>query len=325
MTTLTFAVTDTDRSRPLIDGTVRPEGFTLAPIVLPPSEIFPRAAKDAPFEVCEFSASTHAIQVARGEANYVAIPVFLSRAFRLNAIYVRTDRGIDGPKDLEGRCVGVPEYQMTLAVWLRGILADHFGVDLSTMRTRTGGIDTPGRVERIALALPPEIDCAPIPEGATLSAMLADGSLDAVMSPRPPQCFRDGHPDVRRLFPRPALEEERYYGATGMFPIMHLVGIRRDVAARHPNLAPALFAAFEAARRTAHAALAAMVASPVLPLSLPFLSDHLDETRRIMGRDFWPYGFERNAAELQALCRYLLEQHLIPRPITAEELFVDTL
>lgn len=320
--TLTFASGRYDRTQSLIDGTITPDGFSLAPVVLPPSELFRRAFREGAFEIAELSASTQAIQVARGENKYVALPAFLSRAFRHNSIYIRTDRGINAAGDLAGKTIGVPEYQMTLAVWVRGILADFYGVPTSSMRYRTGGIDKPGRTERIAINLPSSIDCQSIAAGKTLSGMLEDGEIDAVFSPRPPACFVAGTTNVARLFSDPAAEEARYFASTGIFPIMHLVGIRKDIAAAHPDLPVSLYKALCAARTEAHARLADMARAPAIPLMLPWLEAEWSRTRAAMGADFWPYGVEQNSATLDALCAYLHAQHLTSRRLAPEELFI---
>ena len=319
--TLTLACWDYDRVKPLLDGRVRIPGCAIVPVVLKSEQTFPRVFQRQEFDVSELSVSSYFLQLSRGEASYVAIPAFVSRAFRHGAIYVRTDRGIADPKDLEGRTVGVPEYQMTLALWLRGILQDEYGVDFRTLRYRTGGTNIAGRKERLPLRLPPEMDVRPVEEGRSLNDLLVAGELDAVMSPTPPDAFTEGHPKVRRLIADPAAAERAYHRKTGFFPIMHLVGLRRTLAERYPWLAARLFAGFVAAKALAMAEMTEIAAASASKLSLPWFADELAATRALMGEDFWRYGVAENRRELETLCRWSAEQHLAGRRLDVAELF----
>src|SRR5690606_5259977 len=233
--TLTLATWDYDRTRPLLDGRVRVPGCQIVPVVMRSEDLFPRAFSRAEFDVSELSLSSHLLQLSRGQADYVALPIFVSRAFRHGSIYVRTDRGIDRPMDLEGKTVGVPEFQMTLALWVRGILQDEFGVDYRRMRWRTGGTTVPGRKERLPLDLPPEIDVRPIDPNKSLNELLGAGELDAVIAPSPPELFTRSDPRVRRLFQNSREAERAYFRKTGYFPIMHLIGLRKSLATDHPG------------------------------------------------------------------------------------------
>ncbi len=319
--TLTLGCWKYDRVRPIIDGTIGVDGCTVAPIVLPTSELFPRAVQRQEFDVTELSVSSHILQVSRGEAGYVAIPVFPSRAYRHACIYVRTDRGIDAPQDLEGKVVGVPEYQMTLALWLRGILQDVYGVDFKTLHYRTGGTNVAGRKERLPLKLPAHMDAQPIPPDQCLNDLLVSGELDAVMTPQPPTAFSEGSPLVRRLFDDVATVERGYYRDTGFFPIMHVVGIRRTLVEQHPWLPQNVFDAFTAAKQMTMDELDDIARGNANRITLPWFAAEWEATRQLMGEDFWPYGLPANRKELETLCRYSSEQYLAERKVTVDEIF----
>ncbi len=318
---LTLACWDYDRTRALLEGRVGVAGWRIDAKAQPPEETFPRAVADAPFDVSELSLSSYLMQVSRGEGAYIAIPAFVSRAFHHGAIYVRTKRGIETPKDLEGRLVGVPEYQMTMALWVRGILGDEYGVDFRKIRYRTGGANKPGRKERLALELPEDMDVAPIPEGSTLNELLLAGKLDAVIAPTPPDGFTAGDKAVRRLFTDPAAEEWAYYARTGLFPIMHVIGVRRTLADEHPGLAADLFRAFVEVRNLAMREHDLTARSSANRMMLPWFADQWEATKDLMGGDFWPYGVAENRAELEAICRYSHEQNLGRKRLSVEALF----
>ena len=318
---LTLACWDYDRTRALLEGRVGVAGWRIDAKAQPPEETFPRAVADAPFDVSELSLSSYLMQVSRGEGAYIAIPAFVSRAFHHGAIYVRTKRGIETPKDLEGRLVGVPEYQMTMALWVRGILGDEYGVDFRKIRYRTGGANKPGRKERLALELPEDMDVAPIPEGSTLNELLLAGELDAVIAPTPPDGFTAGDKAVRRLFADPAAEEQAYYARTGLFPIMHVIGVRRTLADEHPGLAADLFRAFVEVRNLAMREHDLTARSSANRMLLPWFADQWEATKDLMGDDFWPYGVAENRPELEAICRYSHEQNLGRKRLSVEALF----
>ena len=200
-----------------------------------PRSFFRASISTQDFDVTELSASSHILTSLRGDADYLGIPAFVSRVFRHGDIYIRTDRGIRSPEDLRGKVVGVPEYQMTAALWIRGILSDEYGVKTSEINWRNGGLQKPGRGERTPITLPPSIELKTIPADKTLSGMLADGEIDALITAVRPQCFTEKAPNVGRLFPDYRAAEEAYYRKTGMFPIMHMMGVRRSLAEAHPG------------------------------------------------------------------------------------------
>lgn len=314
---LTLACWDYDRTRALATGEIRVEGVDLTYLSLPVEETFFRMARNLEFDVAEMSLSTYVVSLFHG-APMIAIPVFPSRSFRHNGIYVGADSGITRPGDLVGRAVGIPEYQLTAVVWIRGILAEHYGVPVESVRYRTGGLDTPGRVEKLPLEPPSGIDIQPVPDGQTLSGMLLRGELDAIYCPRTPFPYADGHPGIRRLFADPPDEEEHYFARTGIFPIMHTVVLRRDLYQRHRWLAQSLFKAFEEARRAAAARLTETAASPAM---LPWLYAEAERTRQVMGADFWTYGIKPNTGVLATFLRYAHEQGLADRLLEPAELF----
>lgn len=316
---LTLACGDYDRTRGLHDGSVVPEGIDLVCLRLPVEDIFFRMARFAEFDAAELSLSSYLLGMADDDpGRFVAIPAFLSRSFRHSGIYVHAGSGIARPEDLAGRTVGLAEYQLTANVWIRGILAEHHGVPVSSVRYRTGGLHAPGRAEKLRLALPPDLDIAAIPAGRTLSDMLAAGEIDALYSPRTPQCFRAGHPAVRRLFGDVRAVEADYYRATGIFPIMHVVVLRRDVYDANRWAARSLYRALVAARDEAWRGIDETAA---LRYMLPWLASELDATRAVLGPDYWSYGLAGNERALATLIGYSHAQGLARRAFAPHELF----
>jgi len=314
---LTLACWDYDRTLPLATGEIRPDGIDLTYLNLPVEETFFRMARYREFDAAELSLSSYVISLCQ-DAPFIAIPVFPSRSFRHNGIYVHAGSGIEAPADLAGRLVGVPEYQLTAAVWIRGILAEHYGVAVGSVRYRTGGLHQPGRTSKLSHAAPPGVEIQPIPPGATLDGMLAEGGLDALYSPRTPRRFAAGDPRVRRLFADPRAEEERYFAETGIFPIMHVVVLRRDVYERRPWLAQSLCKAFEQARAAAAARMRETAAPGCM---LPWLYADIERTQALMGQDFWPYGLAANEYTLRTFLRYSHEQHLAGKLLEPADLF----
>jgi 4,5-dihydroxyphthalate decarboxylase len=319
--TLTLACGAYDRVRPLLDGRVTVAGARIAALPLPSEQTFPRAVARAEFDVTELSLSSQIMQVSRGDAAYVALPVFVARAFRHGCIYLRREAGIATPKDLEGRRVGIPEYQMTLGLWLRGILADDHGVAVNGIAWRTAGTNAAGRKERLPLELPPGMDVRPLPEGATLNAALLAGEIDAILSPTPPAAFAEGDPRVTRLFPDPRAAAEAWFRRSGLFPVMHVIGVRRDVLARSPGIGRALFDAFVAAQRVAEREWEATLAASSPATMFPFLAEEWAAMHALLGADPWRQGVAANRAELEAACRWSEAQHLARRRLSAEALF----
>lgn len=317
---LSVAMGDYDRTRALHDERVAIDGVDPVFMLLEPEEIFFRAFRQQAFDVSELSFSSflvkHAADSPATPCPYVAIPVFLSRAFRHTAIYVRRDRIRDG-RDLKGRRIGLPEYQLTANVWARALLLEDFGVHPRDVTWVRGGIATPGRPEKIALALPADIRIETAGPQDTISALLERGEIDAMIGPRPPTGF-GRHPDIGWLYPDTRAAAAAYHQRTGIFPVMHLLGLRRELAQRHPWLPVALFKAFDEARRLAFEQLA----DPSAPkVSLPFLEEQLLAARALLGPDPWPYGVAANRPTLEAFLQHHHEQGLSARRVALDELF----
>jgi len=315
---LAVATVDYDRVRPLIDGTVAIDGVSPVFMPLDPEEIFFRAFRHAEFDIAELSLSSFTVRTARGDNPYVGVPVFPSRAFRHSGIYIRTDRGIDTPADLKSRKVGLAEYQLTANVWIRAFLEDDFGVEPASIHWVRGGIEAPGRSEKIPITLPHGVTVTEAPAGRSLSQMLLAGEIDALIGPRTPSVMAAANREIGWLFPDPRGAAIQNYRRTRNFPIMHLIGIRRTLAECHPWLPAAVLKAFEQAKAVAFARLADTSASKVM---LPFVDQQLQEAKDLMGRDFWPYGVDPNRRCLE----YFLQQHhkqgLSGRLVTMAELF----
>lgn len=317
---LSVATWDYDRVRAIIDRRVSVEGCDINYVVTAPEETFFRAFASREFDVTELSLSSYLIALSRGGCGYRAVPVFPSRAFRHSAIYVRSDRGIERPQDLSGKTVGVAEYQLTANLWVRGILADDYGVQPHQVAWRRGGMEEPGRQEKIPVA-PPGIEIESIGASDTLSRMLRDGRIDALISPRAPSCFTRRVPEVGRLFPDFRGEERAYFARTKIFPIMHVLAIREELVQAHPWLATSVFKAYAEAKQMCLQELYELTA---LKITLPWVVAEAESTRDAMGEDFWSYGFENNRVTLEAAVRYSHEQGLSARRLSAEELFVPS-
>ncbi|GAB2989901.1 ABC transporter substrate-binding protein [Amycolatopsis acidiphila] len=313
---LSFACWDYDRMRALQDGRVRPEGIDLNFLSLPVEETFYRQLRHQEFDVCEMSLSSYLLTLNQDEPPFVALPVFPSRFFRHQSIYVNTAGGIDKPADLVGKRIGTPEYQMTAGVWQRGILAEEYGVPVDSVQYFTGGIEEPGRDEKIRLDLPDSISVTPIGPDQTLSEMLADGEIDAICSASQPSCF-GRVPQVRHLFEDFTAVEKDYYRRTRIFPIMHTVVLRRELHERNPWIARSLTKAFTASLELAYEDLKHRNALKVM---LPWLQQHLEETLDALGPGYWDYGLERNRHVLETFARYSYEQGLASRVRSPEEI-----
>lgn len=313
---LTLGCWDYDRVLPLMDGRVRPQGIDLTFLNMIVEETFFRMLRHREFDVSEMSMSSYTVSLFRPDRPFVAIPVFPSRFFRHSCIYVNAEAGIETPKDLIGKRIGCPEYQMTAPVWIRGILADHYGVPVDSVTYVTGGEEHPNRDEKLKLDLPSNIRVERIGPTETLTEMLRDGRIDALHTARKPSSF-DGM-RVKRLFPDYVPVEQRYYRDTGIFPIMHVIAIRRDVYEQRPWVAMNLFQAFKEAQALCYQGLQETAA---LKGMLPWFNAHVEEAVEMMGPDFWPYGLEPNRGTLDTFLRYHHEQGLSPRRLAVEEMF----
>ncbi len=318
---VSLAVCDYDRTRAIFDGRAPIEGCEVAAVPIEPEEAFHRAFKYQEFDITEMSMSSHTLMTSRGQNAYVGVPAFVSRLFRHSGIYIRTDRGIKTPADLKGKTIGLPEYQITANVWIRGILQDEYGVKASDIHWRAGGIEEAGREERAPLKLPPDIDFAPIPHDRTLTDMLAKGELDAVIGARAPSCFSKGMPNIARMFPDYRRAEEEYFRRTRIFPIMHVIGIRRSIAEQNPWLAVSVLKAFMKAKDLC---MAEMGQIGHLFTSLPWGVSEYEGAKALMGDDFWSYGFEPNRNVLETFTRYHHEQGLSAVKVDPKALFAES-
>lgn len=319
---LSFSCWDYDRVHAVQDGRVVPQGISLTFLPNPPEVTFFRMLRHHEFDVAEMSLSSYVLSLFDEEPPFVAIPVFPSRVFRHGSIYLAPGSQVTAPAQLAGATVGVPEYQMTASVWIRGTLADQHGLPVDAVRYRTGGLHDAGRVEKLRLDLPEHFDVRPIGPHETLDGLLASDRIDALYTARAPRSYdpADAGPGrVRRLFPDSRRVERDYFRQTGVFPIMHTVVIRREVHNRHPWVARSLFDALSAARDAVYPELQEVTA---LKGMLPWSVTEAEDTVDLMGPDFWPYGIEPNRTTLSTFLRYSHEQGLAKRLLAPEELFV---
>jgi 4,5-dihydroxyphthalate decarboxylase len=314
---ISIAMGDYDRNRALFDGRVQIDGCDPVYMLLSPEEMFFRAMRSRDFDITELSFSSYLVKHAQGDCPYIAVPVFLSRAFRHTSIYVRKDR-IRQPQDLKGKRVGVPEYQLTANVWARSILQDDYRVHPEDITWVRGGIDTPGRPEKIKLNLPPAVRIESAPEGLTISDLLNTGDIDGFIAPRPPSGAALHNPHVGWLFDNPTAVAQDYYRRTGIFPIMHVVGIRKELTDIHPWLPAAVFKAFNASKAAALELLADTSATKV---TLPFVEEQLKAAKDLLGDDFWSYGVEANRKTLETFVHHHHAQGLSSRRVAVDELF----
>ncbi len=315
---LTLACWDYDRTRALADGSIAPDGIDLTYLSLPVEETFFRMLRYREFDAAEMSLSSYAVSLMREEPPFIAIPVFPSRFFRHSSIFVSTASGITEPKQLAGKRIGTPEYQMTAPVWIRGILQDEYGVDPASCEYLTGGEEEPGRDEKLKLDLPAKFKLSRIGAQQTLSAMLATGEIDAMHTARAPSTFQTAPHAVRRLFEDYVEVERAYFRKTRIFPTMHTIVLRRDLYHAHPWIAQSLQKAFHLAQRKTYDDLAITAA---LKTMLPWQVAYVEETRRELGEDWWAYGLEPNRHVLDTFLRYHHEQGLSHRRLAPEELF----
>jgi 4,5-dihydroxyphthalate decarboxylase len=314
---LSVAIGNYDRVRPLFDGAVQIDGVDPVFMTLPPEEIFFRAFRTRDFDICELSMSSFTVKTALGDNPYVGVPAFVSRAFRHNSIYVRKDR-IKTPQDLKGKRIGLPEYQLTACVWARIFLEEEGGIKPSDVIWVRGGIDDPGRPEKITIKLPPDVRMEDAPEGKTISHLLETGEIDAFIAPRVPRLAGRSNPNIGWLFSDPMAAGTAYYRRTGIFPIMHVTGIRRALVEQHPWLPAAVLKAFEESKAQC---LAELEDTATSKCTLPFVDEQLKAVRELMGNDFWSYGIAPNRKVLETFLRQHHAEGLSPRLVTAEEMF----
>ncbi|HUO88333.1 MAG TPA: hypothetical protein VMU08_04090 [Rhizomicrobium sp.] len=312
---LSFACGPYDRTQALRDGTIRAEGIDLIYVAAQPAEIFWRMLQFKEFDVAEMSLSNYTMTVASGDSPFIAIPVFPSRVFRHGYFFINTTKGIEKPQDLAGKRGGVPEYSMTAAVYMRGLLEHEYGVKASQIEWLQG------RADRLQHKPPPGVRIAQAPAGVELGDLLERGELDFLMTANNPLSFRRGSPVVRRLFPNYREVEQDYYRRTKIYPIMHTVVIRRDVYERDPWVAQSLYAALCKAKEHCYRMLVE-TGSP--KASFAWLQSMIEDEQRIIGKDWYPYGIGPNRPSIEALLQYNHEQGLSDRRLKVEELFAPS-
>jgi len=315
---LSLAISDYDHTRDLTRGWIEPDGIRLVALELQIEEIFHRFTRYREWDVSEMSFGKYSSMRSQGDDSLTALPVFPSRVFRLSSIYVRRSSELRNLEQLRGHRVGVPEWAQTAAIYSRGYLAHHAGLRLEEIQWFQAGVNQPGRAEKVALRLPRGVALTPVPD-RSLNAMLLAGELDAVMSAHPPRAFDDGSGDIVRLIPDFMRREEEYWRATGVFPIMHVIAIKAEVARAHPWIARSLYQAFDLAKQASLERLRADDS----PLPAIYTSDAMAASGRLFGRDYWPYGIEPNRSTLEAFLRYAYEQGTCHRILTPEEIFID--
>jgi 4,5-dihydroxyphthalate decarboxylase len=320
MLELSLACQTNDRTRALLDGKVLVDGCKLNFISAPAEEIFQRAFRHGEFDISELSLGTHLLTTARGQSRYIGVPVFLSRSFRHSAIYVRTDRGIDSPQALKGCRIGVPDFQQTAGIWVRGILGDEYGVGSRDVRWVVGGLEQAGREARVPYKLPDDILVEPIAANQTLAQLLDAGEIDAVIAPRPPSCF-GRNAQVQRLFPDFRLNEEAWFSKTGVFPPMHVLGIRRALVEQHPWLPVNVYAAF---RKSRDLGLGELSVTDTLRVMHPWITSEFERVKSLMGNDYWRYGVKENRPDLDTLQRYARSDGLIEDEVPMNQLFATS-
>jgi 4,5-dihydroxyphthalate decarboxylase len=314
---ITFAISDYDHTRDFTSGDVMADGIEIVHHKLAVEEIFFRMLKDREFDVSELSFAKYTSMISQGDDSLVGIPVFPSRVFRHSSIYVKRGGPIKTAADLKGRKVGLPEWAQTASVYSRGFLVHQFGLKLQDIEWYQAGVNNPGRVEKVALKLPEGVRYKPMPEHS-LEEMLLNGMIDAMASAHPPDGFEHGNPDIVRLFPDYQPMEEEYYKKTGVFPIMHVVAMRRDLYDRAPWLAISLFKGLDEAKRRSIARAHEMTASR---FPIPWNFHHADQYEKMFGGDPFPYGIEPNRKTLEAFLSYGHEQGVFHRLMKPEELF----
>jgi 4,5-dihydroxyphthalate decarboxylase len=314
---LTLAISPYDHVADLAAGRIVPDGIRLTCLTLPIEEIFFRFLKYREWDVSELSLAKYASLISQGDDSLTAIPVFPSRIFRHSSVYVRRDGPVRGPQDLAGKRIGLPEWAQTAAVYSRGFMAHQYRIDLTGVDWVQAGVNEPGRAEKVALSLPPGIRLTPEP-AKSLSRMLVEGEVDAVLSAHAPNCFENGHPNVMRLFEDYMAVEADYYRETGIFPIMHVVALKSALIEARPWIAMSLLKAFEEAKRRS-VARALEVTAPRFPI--PWCFEYARRAQELFGDDHWPYGVDGNRTTLEAFLHYAYEQGVCHRRLAPEDLF----
>lgn len=316
---LTLAISDYDHVRDLTTGRVRVEGVELTCLSLSVEEIFFRFMAFREWDVSEMSMAKYVSVLSSGDSGLTAIPVFPSRVFRHSAFYVAAGSRVRQPADLRNGRVGVPEWAQTATVYARALLAHEHGLPLDAVEWFQAGVSQPGRREQASLSLPTGIRCTPVPD-RSLNDMLLAGDLDAIISAHAPPAFEDGTGRITRLFPDHEALDAEYYRRTRVFPIMHIIAMRREVFESHPWVAMNLLKAFEAAKQRSLGRLRDATASR---LPIPWAAERLADAAQLLGQEPWAYGLEANRTTLEAFLLFCHEQGITDRRLGPEELVPD--
>jgi 4,5-dihydroxyphthalate decarboxylase len=316
---LTLAMNDYDHVRDLASGRVKAEGIEITHLQLGVEEIFLRFSKNLEWDVSELSFGMYTSAVSHGNAPFAGIPVFPSRVFRHSAIYVRADGRVRKAEDLADKRIGVPQWSQTATIYVRGWLTDTVGVPLKSVQWFQAGVNQTGRIEPSRVRIPDGVRYAQIAD-RSLAQMLLAGDIDAIFTAHPPHEFEVGDPRIVRLFPDYQPVEEAYFEATGVYPIMHTVAIRRPAFDSNPWIARNLYKAFEEAKRRSHARLTDITASQI---ALPWGYAYAERMGKKLfpGADYWPYGLEANRTTIEAFLKWCYEQGVAARHLKPEELY----
>ena len=314
---LTLAISEYDHTRDVCSGAVAVEGIELNHLSLPIEEMHYRFTKFREWDVSEMSLGKYISLLSQDDRSMVAIPVFPNRAFRHSAFYVHRESELTDPTQLAGKRVGVPEWAQTAGIYARGALMHQYGLRLAAIQWWQAGVNEAGRIEKVELRLPEGVRIHRVAD-KTLSGMLMSGELDAVISAHPPEPFKRGDSGIAQMFHHVQAVEEAYWRTTGIFPIMHIIAITREVYDRHRWVAMNLYKAFDEARRRSVGRISELTASRV---PAPWMADYIDRWRQLFGAEYWPYGLEPNRVTLEAFCQYAFEQGVCHRKVAAEELF----
>ncbi|HEY4982061.1 MAG TPA: ABC transporter substrate-binding protein [Pseudolabrys sp.] len=314
---LTIATSDYDHFRDFRLGDVRAVGIEATWLTLGHHEIFSRFTFNREWDISELSFAKFAAQVTRENSDIIGLPVYASRLFRFSSFYVNRNKGIKTAKDLRGKRIGVPEWAHTAAVYMRGWLQHEIGIALSEIDWVQAGTNEAGRIEKVELTLPKGVTLTPAPAN-TLSAMIASGELDCVIIARPPRSFLDKHADVVRLFPDYEAMEQRYYEETRVYPIMHVIALRKAILAGNPWVARNLVNAFEESKRRS---LERILDPAVSRYPLPWLTNYAARMREMFGGELFPYGIEANRPTLELFLRYAHEQGIAHKLVKPEDIF----
>jgi 4,5-dihydroxyphthalate decarboxylase len=314
---LTIATTDYDHFRDFRTGVVQAEGIEHIWLTLGHHEIFSRFTFNREWDVTELSFAKFAAQVTRDNADIIGLPVFASRLFRFGSFYVNRNSGIKTAADLKGKTIGSPEWAHTAAVYMRGWLHNEAGVKLQDVHWYQAGANETGRIEKVELSLPAGVKLTRVAD-KSLSEMIASGEIDCALIARPPNSFLAGHPDVVRLFPNFHELEEAHFAKSKVFPIMHVIAVKREILEAHPWVARNLYNAFNESKRRS---VERLLDPAVSRYPLPWLPTYGRKMRDLFGGDPFPFGIEENRPTLELFLHYTHQQGIAHRLVKPEEIF----